>query len=96
MDVLIKRDETTKYPNVGLYRTIEVCANGLGVLLILKPNGLQVVVQNASNRAWRGLGREFRDLRHAMTTYRDQRVLAALGAVAAPDAPGARERRPTP
>lgn len=87
MDVQVTRDETTTYPKQGnTMRSISVNVNGLGIIVLLcsgSQNYCAVVVQNASHRAWRGLGKEYPSLAEAQGKYKCKRVLAGLTAVGA-------------
>lgn len=87
MDVEITRDETNTYPVQGnTMRSISVNAGGLGIIVILcsgKQNYCAVVVQNASHRAWRGMGKQYASLAEAQGQYKCKRVRAGLTAVGA-------------
>ena len=87
VDVQIKRDETNEYPVQGnTMRSVTVDAGGLGIIVILcsgKQTYCAVVVQNASHRAWRGMGKQYPSLAEAQSHYKDKRVSAGLIAVGA-------------
>lgn len=87
MDVQITRDETSNYPVQGnTMRSVSVNAGGLGIIVVLcsgKMNYCAVVVQNASHRAWRGMGKQYDSLAEAQGRYKCKRVRAGLTAVGA-------------
>lgn len=43
-----------------------------------KYNYIQVIVKNASHKAWRGMGRQFNDFQSAIEAYKSVKVKAAL------------------
>ena len=74
---VIKTSDTT-YPNIGRYFIAEMTAGKHAACVVIKDRGVQVVVKNASNRAWRGMGREFRSLDEALTRYKTADIRAMI------------------
>jgi hypothetical protein len=68
-DIQIISTKEQKLPTLGRYFYAELSSGKHSVTIAVKPTGLQVIVQNAANRAWRGLGKEFADLAQALDAY---------------------------
>lgn len=66
---IIKTDDTT-HTNIGRYFMVEMQSGKHSVIVVVAPNYLQIVVQNASNRAWRGVGKHFATLELALAAYK--------------------------
>lgn len=78
MNVQIIDSKSTTYTNLGRYFFIEMVAGNHRATVSVAPKYLQVIVQNASNRAWRGMGRQFRDLNDACAYYKTPEIRAML------------------
>jgi hypothetical protein len=57
MQILNQVERT--YPNLGRYFFLEARAGKHHATVAVAPDHVQVCVHNASNRAWRGMGRAF-------------------------------------
>ena len=66
MKISVSHDETKNYPNLGTYRIVEITAGKTTVTIsdAMKSSvpHIQVIVNNASHRAWRSMGRTFPNL----------------------------------
>lgn len=74
---IISAKEQT-YPNLGRYFYVDLASGKHSVSIAVRPNGLQVIVQNASNRAWRGMGKSFADKAAALAAYKTPEIRAMI------------------
>lgn len=75
VQILEVSDKT--YPNVGRYYIAEM-QSGKHRATVCVHNGVRVIVHNASNRCWRGMGRHFADSAAALSHYRTPEVRAMI------------------
>jgi hypothetical protein len=74
---IIKTNDTT-HTNIGRYFMAEMQSGKHSVIVVVAPNYLQIVVQNASNRAWRGMGKHFPTLEVALAAYKTAEIRAMI------------------
>lgn len=79
--ILIKRSEAKVYPNLGgLYFTAELESGKHSVIVVVRARGgLQVIVQNAANRCWKGMGKSFPTGELALAAYKTPEIRAMIG-----------------
>lgn len=73
MCIQIIRDEVTE---TG--RVVELATEKLSIVVITGSYEVRVIVQNASHRCWRGLGKGFPTLAAARLNYKSEAVRAML------------------
>lgn len=66
---IIKASDIT-YPNTGRHVIVEATLGKHSVVVWIKPEGVQIIVENASNRAWRGLGKHYATAAAAIAAYK--------------------------
>jgi hypothetical protein len=76
-DVQIIKTSTEVYPKLGRYFFAELACGKHSIIVTVAPASIGVTVQNASNRTWRGTGKNFADLDTALAYYKT----AAIGAM---------------
>ncbi|HVJ25030.1 MAG TPA: hypothetical protein VM756_13965 [Burkholderiales bacterium] len=78
--VLVKRAEGKVYPNLGgLYFTAELESGKHSVIVVVRARGgLQVIVQNASNRCWKGIGKSYPSGEAALAAYKTAEIRAMI------------------
>ena len=77
-DIQVLNSESKTYANLGRYFYSEMRAGKHHVSVTVAPNHLQVIVHNASNRCWRGMGKQFPNLDAALAYYKTPEVRAML------------------
>jgi hypothetical protein len=77
-DIQVVRSEPKTYENLGRYFYCEMRAGKHHVTVAVAPNHLQIIVHNASNRCWRGLGKQFPNLAAALAYYKTPAVRSML------------------
>jgi hypothetical protein len=80
--VQIIETKAKTYPNLGRYFFAELSAGKHKAMVTVAPNYLQVIVQNASNRAWRGMGKRFTNTEAALAAYKTAEIRAMIQAAA--------------
>jgi hypothetical protein len=76
--VQVIKTHATTYPNTGRYFFAELAAGQHSIIVTVAPKYIAVTVQNASNRAWRGPGKNFRTLDAALANYKTAEIRAML------------------
>ena len=82
MNVLISSASTTNQ-NGSTYKSFEiVCENKSAIIMVVsgKINYVNVTVNNASHRAFRGLGKDFPTFEAAIENYKDSKIKAMIEA----------------
>jgi len=82
MKVLITSASTNNV-NGSTYKSFElVCENKSAIVLVVsgKSNYVNVTVNNASHRAFRGLGKDFETFEAALENYKDSKIKAMIQA----------------
>lgn len=74
MEIQILNTSRKTYANLGDYLFLEAQAGKHHATVALGPNGIDVCVHNASNRAWRGTGRRFETVEAAIAGYKTEAV----------------------
>lgn len=82
MDVMIISDETKTYPNAGTYRIVHATCGKKTATVMVSENWIQVVCENASHKAWRGMGRSFPSLAAAREGYKSSEMRAIIDILA--------------
>lgn len=71
MQILVKNQSLVFYSNIGRCFTVELECGKHSVIVLVKAEGhLQVIVQNASNKCWRGMGKHFDKASDAFAQYK--------------------------
>lgn len=70
MQIQIDHYTDQAYANLGRYVHVTMTAGKHHATVVIAPQYVQVCVHNASNRTWRGLGRQFRSLEEAVSHYK--------------------------
>lgn len=78
--ILIRRSEAKVYQNLGgLYFTAELESGKHSAIVVVRPRGgLQVIVQNAANRCWKGMGKSFQHPELALAAYKTPQIRAMI------------------
>jgi hypothetical protein len=76
--IQVVHTHVSNYPNTGRYFFAELAAGKHSIIVTVAPKYIAVTVQNASNRAWRGPGKNFRDLDTALANYKTAEIRAML------------------
>ena len=71
------------YPNAGRYTVTEMACGKHRATVMVGPDYVQVVVANASNRAWRGMGKRFTSISAAIASYKTQELRDMIAAAEA-------------
>lgn len=74
----IKDTKVETYSNLGRYFYADMSNGKHSLAVAIKPHGVQVVVCNASHRAWRRMGKEFPTMDAALAYYRTDAIRAML------------------
>lgn len=74
MEIQILNTSRKTYANLGDYLFLEAQSGKHHATVALGPNGVDVCVHNASNRAWRGTGRRFESVEAAIAGYKTEAV----------------------
>lgn len=74
MQIQILNQTRTTYANLGEHLFLEAQAGKHHATVAVGPNGIDVCVHNASNRAWRGTGRRFENAEAAIAGYKTEAV----------------------
>ena len=83
MNVIIAEQMTKTYPNIGRYtHVIGECGKHRATVTVA-PNYINVSVQNAAHRAWRGMGKTFATVEQALANYRTAEIRAIIEAARA-------------
>lgn len=77
-DVQVITSEQRIYQNLGRYFYSEMRSGKHHVSVTVAPKHLQVIVHNASNRCWHGVGKQFPNLAAALAYYKTPEVRAML------------------
>lgn len=78
MDVMIKETSDKTYPITGRYFLAGMQCGNHSAQVVIAPTYVQVIVQNASNRAWRGMGKRFATVDAAVANYKTAEVRAMI------------------
>jgi len=72
---VIETSRQTALGNEYLYVEMQ-CGNHAALVVVCKgaTNYVQVIVQNAMHRAWRGMGKRFASLESAMKSYKTEAI----------------------
>jgi hypothetical protein len=74
---VLKAEHQTR-SNLGRCFYIEMTSGKHHVTVAVAPDHLNVIVHNASNRAWGGLGKRFPDLISALANYKTPEVRSMI------------------
>ena len=80
MTIQITSDETTKNNGIS-HRYVEMSSGSKSALFVVttgEVNYVRVIVQNASHRAWKGMGKQFPTIAAAIENYKSADVKAML------------------
>ena len=77
--------------HLGRYFYAELECGKHAVLVVVKPKGLQIIVQNEQHRVWRGLGKEFATLEAAVANYRTPAIREMIAEAVRLAQPAAKE-----
>jgi hypothetical protein len=58
------------YANLGRYFTVDASLGKHRAIVVVAPTYVRVMVQNASAKCWRGLGRQYANAAAAIAAYR--------------------------
>jgi hypothetical protein len=70
----ILKTHSQQLSNLGRYFYFEAQDGRHRVLVCVAPNHLQVIVQNSSHQAWRGMGKRFETIAAAIANYKTAEV----------------------
>jgi hypothetical protein len=90
MDIQIRDLKAVTYPNLGRYVYADLASGKHAVFVAIEDGGgalrnapaVQVIVQNASHRVWRGMGKRFPTIEAAVANYRTPEIRALIRAAA--------------
>src|SRR4051812_1732620 len=74
MHIQILNTKRELYTNLGDYLFMEMQEGKQHVTVVVAPDHVQVCSHNASNRAWRGLGRRFETVEAAIAGYKTESI----------------------
>jgi len=78
MQIQVLKATATQYPNQGRYFLAEMTAGAHSIIVSISRNEFRVIVQNASNRAWKGMGKAYRDQDAALRSYKTPEIRAMI------------------
>ena len=83
MDIAIFKNETETANNSTYnYNTVQVETRTIDITVVTgRFNYINVTVNNAMQRAWKGLGKRFETIAEALENYKDPKIKAALNYV---------------
>jgi hypothetical protein len=76
----IVKTNVTVFPNLGRYFFADLSCGKHNISVSMSPTEVRVIVQNASNRAWRGMGKTFPSIDAALANYKTPAVRAMIRA----------------
>ena len=79
-DIQVINASSKTYSHLGRYFFAELSCGKHSVLVEVAPKHLQVLVQNAMHRAWRGMGRQFANLEAALAWYKTPEIRSMVSA----------------
>ena len=78
MEIEIKNVSDKTYQHSGRHFMVEMKSGKHSAIVVVGDDHVRVIVQNASNRCWKGMGRRFRDEAEALAYYRTPQVLGMI------------------
>jgi len=72
--IRIKNASDTTYPHGGRHVIVDAVLGKHNVVVWIKPNGVQILVVNASHKAWRGMGKHYPTAAAAIAAYKTPAV----------------------
>ena len=82
MNVIIKQSSDKTYPNTGRYVMASMSCGNHDAVVMISQHEVRVVVENAMNRAWRGMGKGFRSVDEAIDNYKTPEIRSMIRACA--------------
>lgn len=83
MEIIIKSAKAETYKTLGHYFYVEAQSGKHSATIVIKPTGVTVVVENASNRCWRGLGKDYQSVEVAVAAYKTPAIQGMIREAAA-------------
>jgi len=80
MQIQVKSAKHETYKNLGRYFYASMEAGKHSLTVAIAPEHVQVIVENAANRAWRGMGKRFENMAAALGNYKTPEIRAMLQA----------------
>lgn len=68
--ILVKSAKEQILPTLGRYFYAELECGKHSVVVAVKPTGVQVIVQNAANKCWKGMGKQYATAQDAIAAYK--------------------------
>lgn len=76
--IQILNSEATTYPNTGRYFFFEAQSGKHRACVVASEFSVRVVLQNASHRVWRGMGKNFASWDDAIAAYKTADIRALI------------------
>ena len=80
MNVLITQQLARTYDNIGRCTFVTAECGKHRATVLVAPNYINVSVQNAAHRAWKGMGKTFATVEQALANYRSAPIRAIIEA----------------
>lgn len=74
----IESQKVEVYKNLGRYFFVTLTHGKHSASFAFKPAGVQIMVHNAANRAWKGMGKEFATVEKAVANYKNESIQAMI------------------
>lgn len=71
------------YSRLGRYVTVDASLGKHRAIVVVAPDYVRVLVQNASARCWRGLGKQYRDAAAAVAAYKTPAIRQIIETITA-------------
>lgn len=78
--ILLKSAKEQILPRLGRYFYAELECGKHSVIVAVKPVGIQVIVQNAANKCWKGLGKSYATAEQAVAAYKTPAIQNMIAA----------------
>jgi hypothetical protein len=78
MNNIKMKTSTQHYSNLGRYFYFEGSQGKHSVCITIADHEVRVIVHNASNRTWRGMGKTYRTLNDAISAYKTPSIVALI------------------
>jgi hypothetical protein len=78
MSTILVKSTSEQTLSMGRYFIAELESGKHSIVVCVNPTGLRVIVQNASNRAWRGMGKLYANLDAALAAYKTGEIRSMI------------------
>jgi len=76
--IQVKNVSDKTYTNIGRQFMVELESGKHSACICISRQGVQVIVQNAAHKCWRGMGKHFSSLEQALSAYKTETIRAMI------------------